>query len=357
VTGAARRAGTGWRIALWAASLCCGGLCVAAPAAAHQAGVSSSEITAEGGKVRVDLTLSSHDLQEVDADRDGVITDEEVVAQYPALRRRFERAIVVQAGETLCPLTLQDFFVDPVGTVLFRFRGPCPDEAPLHVAFQLLAISGAPGYDLSRITFRGNLVQRVFTRDDTTAVVGAADEPPGPMAGRYFALGLASVAARVDHVLLLAALLLVAPGLRPAVGVVAAYAVAQTGGLVLGALQSSPPPRLLEAMAALALAWVALDNVLFDRTGGRWGVALACGAVHGLAFAGMLRAAATVPGPPSILPFVGAVLLSDAVVGAAGLLAATALHRTPARRTAVMAISAAILVFGLYRFVARAFLA
>ena len=75
-------------------------------------------------------------------------SDAEVIAQYAALRKRFERALVVQAGATPCPLTLQDFGQDPSGGVTFRLRGPCGDDPPLRVAFQLLAVTAAPGYDL-----------------------------------------------------------------------------------------------------------------------------------------------------------------------------------------------------------------
>ncbi len=346
------------RTARRAACLLVGALWLAVPADAHQAGVSSSDVAVEGGRVRYDLTLSSHDLQEVDADHDGVVSEEEVLAQYPALRRRFERAMVVQAGATLCPLTLQDFFVDPVGTVLFRFRGPCPDEAPLKVAFQLLAMTGAPGYDLARISFRGTLTQRVFTRDETTVVIGAADESRAQVVRRFFALGLRSMAERIDQVLLLVVLLLVAPRWRPSVAIVAGYAAAQTGGLVLSALDAvNPPPRLVEAMGALAITWVALDNALFDRIEGRWRIAIVCGLVQGLALGTTLRGAPAASRWASMLAFITAVAASDVVVGVLGGATTALLRRTPSRRTAVIVVSVAVLAFGLYRFVARAFLA
>src|SRR5689334_20866150 len=100
---------------------------LAAPAAdAHQQGVSYSDVAVENGRVRYDLTLSTHDLTDVDTDQDGVISDAEVIAHYPALRRRFEHALGVQAGATPCPLTLQDYVQDPVnGGITFRLRGPC----------------------------------------------------------------------------------------------------------------------------------------------------------------------------------------------------------------------------------------
>lgn len=361
MSGAGRRARSGLTAVLHVGRMLAFAWMLVVPAAeAHQQGVSASDLTVEGGRARYDLTLSSHDLQEIDADRDGVISEEEVVAQYPALRRRLERAMVVQAGDTPCPLTLQDFFIDPAGTVLFRFRGPCPDSAPLKVAFQLLVMTGAPGYDVARITFRGTLTQRIFTRDETTAVIGAADETVRQIVPRFLALGMRSAATRMDHALLLTALLMIVPGWRPAVAIVASYAAAQTGALVLSGLDVlAVPVRLLEAMGALAIAWVALENALFDRVDGRWRVALVCGVVQGLAIGAMLRAA---PAPPalrwaSVLAFAAAVVAADAVVGGVGAAAATILRRLPARRPAVIVVSAAVLVFGLYCFVARAFLA
>ena len=67
-------------------------------AAAHQQGVSYSDVEVTDGRVRYDLTIANHDLRDVDADGDQAIRSDEVLAQYPALRRLLARSVGVAVG-------------------------------------------------------------------------------------------------------------------------------------------------------------------------------------------------------------------------------------------------------------------
>jgi hypothetical protein len=332
---------------------------LAPPASAHQQGVSYSDVAVENGRVRYDLTLSTHDLQDLDVDRDGAISDAEVIAQYAALRRRFEHAVVVQAGAMPCPLTLQDFVQDPTGGVTFRMRGPCTDEAPLRVAFQLLAMSGSAGYDLAKIRFRGTLTEHVFTREDTMVVI-VAGEGLGATARRFFALGVAHIATGYDHILFLLALLLIGGGLRALVGVVTAFTVAHSITLALATLDVVVlPSRLVESAIALSIAWVALENVLRDRSHGRWRITFLFGLVHGFGFASILRAMHLPPQgmAVSLVAFNLGVEAGQIVVVLVAYPLIGAIQRMPRRRTIVATASSAILAVALYWFVERAFFA
>ena len=329
-------------------------------AGAHQQGVSYSDVAVVDGRARYDLTLSNHDLQEIDADRDGAISEDEVLAQYAALRRHFEHALLVQAGDTPCPLSLQDFLLDPSGTVTFRLRGACPDEAPLRVAFQLLAISGAPGYDLAKIAFRGTLTEHVFTRDDTTVVIATAERVDATMR-RFFFLGVEHIATGYDPILFLVALLLVGGGLRALVGVVTAFTVAHSITLALATLDFiALPSRLVESAIALSIAWVALENVLFDQGNrGRWRITFLFGLVHGFGFAAILRAM-HLPSQSlavSLLAFNLGVEAGQIVIVLLAYPVITAVQRAPQRRVIVATASGLIFTLALYWFVERAFLA
>jgi hypothetical protein len=331
----------------------------ASPARAHQQGVSYSDVAVENGHVRYDLTLSTHDLPDLDTDHDGAISDAEVIAQYPALRKRFERALVVQAGATPCPLTLQDFGQDPSGGVTFRLRGPCSDDAPLRVAFQLLAVTAAPGYDLAKIRFRGTLTEHVFTREDTTVEIftGAG---LGETARRFFLLGVEHIATGYDHILFLLALLLIGGGLRALVGIVTAFTVAHSITLALATLDLVVlPSRLVESAIALSIAWVALENVLLDRSHGRWRITFVFGLVHGFGFASILRAMhlPTEGMAVSLVTFNLGVEAGQIVVVLLAYPLITAIQRAPRRRVIVATASSVILTVALYWFVERAFFA
>jgi hypothetical protein len=331
-----------------------------APAGAHQQGVSYSDVAVEDGRARYDLTLSSHDLQDLDVDHDGVISDNEVLAQYPALRRHFEHAVVLVAGDTLCALTLQDFVSDPTGLVTFRLRGPCPDGTPLRIAFQLLATSGNPGYNLAKIRFHGSVTEHVFTRDDTTLVILPTTEGPAATARRFFLFGVERVASGYEHILFLLALLLIGGGVRTLVGVVVAFSVAHRITLALATLEVvALPIRLVESAIALSIAWAALENVLFDRSHGRWRIAFLFGLVHGFGLASILRGMH----PPSqamttsLVAFNLGVEAGQIVVVLLAYPVIAAIQRAPRRRAIIATASSVIVTLALYWFLERAFLA
>jgi hypothetical protein len=323
--------------------------------AAHQQGVSYSDISVEGGRLRYDLNISNHDLPDMDADRDGAISDEEVLAQYPALRRRFAEALLVEAGGVRCPLELQDFMVDPAGSVTFRLRGSCGEGTPLRIGYGLLAMSGAPGYNLAKIRYRGALEEHVFTRNDTEVTIGAA-AGLAPTFRRFFLLGVEHIATGYDHILFLLALLLVGGGLRALVGIVTAFTIAHSVTLALAVLEIvTLPSRLVESAIALSIAWVALENLVFDRTDGRWRITFVFGLVHGFGFASILRAM-HLPAQGlaiSLLAFNLGVEAGQLMVVLVSYPLITAIQRTPRRRMIVSAASTAILTVALYWFIER----
>jgi hypothetical protein len=323
--------------------------------AAHQQGVSYSDISVEGGRLRYDLNLSNHDLPGMDADRDGAISDEEVLAQYPALRRRFAETLLVDAGGVRCPLELQDFVIDPAGSVTFRLRGSCGDGAPLRIGFGLLAMTGAEGYNLAKIRYHGLLEEHVFTRNDTEVTIGASAGLAATFR-RFFLLGVEHIATGYDHILFLLALLLVGGGLRALVGIVTAFTIAHSVTLALAALEIvTLPSRLVESAIALSIAWVALENLVFDRTDGRWRITFVFGLVHGFGFASILRAMhlPTQGLAISLLAFNLGVEAGQLVVVLISYPLISAIQRAPRRRMIVSAASTAILTVALYWFIER----
>jgi hypothetical protein len=330
-----------------------------AAAGAHQQGVSYSDVSVADGRVRYDLTVSSHDLQAIDVDRDGAVTDQEVIAAYPVLRRQFEHALVVQAGDAPCPLTLQDFVLDQTGAVTFRLRGPCEDRAPLRVACDLFATGVYQGYNLAKIRFRDTLTEHVFTRENSTVTVTAGEGLLGTVR-RFFSLGVEHIATGYDHILFLLALLLIGGGLRALVGVVTAFTLAHSITLALATLDLvALPSRLVESAIALSIAWVALENVVFDRAHGRWRITFLFGLIHGFGFASILRAM-HLPRESlaaSLVAFNVGVEAGQIVVVLLAYPVIVAIQRAPRRRAIVATASGVILTLALYWFVERAFLA
>ena len=323
---------------------------------AHQQGLSYSAIEVADGQVRFDLTLSVHDI-DADTDGDGVLSDDEVRAYSPTLRRTLGRALLVEAGGQACPLGLQDFTIQPNELVTFRLRGSCRDATPVHVVVRLLMLTGRNGQNFATIRAAGVLEEHVFTPDDAEVTVGAAVGFAATFQ-RFFLLGVAHIATGYDHVLFLVALLLVGGGIRSLLAIVTAFTIAHSVTLGLSVLDVVRlPTRLVESTIALSIAWVAIENLLFDRAEGRWRITFLFGLVHGFGFASVLREM-QLPRRglvASLLAFNLGVEAGQLVVVLVAYPLVSWMQRSARRRVIVAVASAAILVVALMWFVERAF--
>ena len=136
---------------------------------------------------------------------------------------------------------------------------------------------------------------------------GPASTAPAPPAGAapppdahaapvsFFALGVEHILTGYDHLLFLAALLLVCGTFREAAVVISCFTLAHSVTLALAALEVvSLPSRVVEAVIAASIVYVAVENVVRvgkERQRLRWraAVTFAFGLVHGLGFASVLR--------------------------------------------------------------------
>jgi hydrogenase/urease accessory protein HupE len=325
-------------------------------ARAHQQGVSYSDIEIGEGRVRYDLVISTHDLA-ADADGDGVVTDEEILNRFSRLRAVLEKAVTVEAGGVACPLSLQDFSIEPNELVVFRLRGACSDATPVRIVVRVLMITTVDGYNLAKIRAGGTFEEHVFTRTDGEMVIGTAPGFAGTFR-RFFMLGVEHIATGYDHVLFLFALLLVGGGWRSLVAIVTAFTIAHSVTLSLAVLDVVQlPPRLVESAIALSIAWVALENLLKADVRGRWRVTFLFGLMHGFGFASILRAM-HLPREglvASLLAFNLGVEAGQLVVVALTYPLVALMERSSHRRRFVVLASSVILVLALWWFRERAF--
>jgi len=115
------------------------------------------------------------------------------------------------------------------------------------------------------------------------------------VASAYFRLGVDHILGGIDHLLFVAALLLLVSGWRRLVGTVTAFTVAHSVTLATSTLGViTVPVAPIEALIALSIAFVAAE-VVHLRRGGRsltsqwpWVIAFAFGLLHGVGFASAL---------------------------------------------------------------------
>lgn len=107
----------------------------------------------------------------------------------------------------------------------------------------------------------------------------------------FFMLGIEHIVTGYDHLLFLAALLLVCKTFKEAAGVVTFFTIAHSITLTLAALDIvRMPARIVEPAIAASIVYVGLENIFGNhRFIWRAGITFAFGLVHGLGFASALR--------------------------------------------------------------------
>jgi len=205
------------------------------------------------------------------------------------------------------------------------------------------------------------------SRTETTLTAAA---PPSlrQVIGRYIEAGIAHIFLGYDHIAFLAAVVLWARQLWPVIKVVTAFTIAHSITLSLAALDIVRiPSSIIEPAIAASIVYVAAENFLSRDIDKRWRDTFGFGLIHGFGFASALQEfglprSALIPalasfnlgveiGQMAIVSLVVPVLL-----GMDRLLANSkgrAARPTTRSAPVVYAISAVIIGFGSYWFLAR----
>jgi hydrogenase/urease accessory protein HupE len=284
-------------------------MALAAPAAAHDDGVSSSRVEVHEREVRwqldVGLAPLARALGLTPADLQAALTP------GPA-RTRIAGYLTAAVGVTVAdrPLPAQAGALSlhpdapapgrpaPAGAPLSRvvqdivFTSPAPIQA-LDLRVAPLAELGERHRAL--VSVRWGPAERQFVRVGPGVIQldpGAMTPSRWAVAGEFLPWGIHHILLGYDHLAFLLALLVAATHLRQMIAVVTAFTLAHSVTLVLSAtLFSSLPPRVPEVLIAASVAYVAAQNLGWwrGRERNRWLVAFVFGLIHGLGFASELR--------------------------------------------------------------------
>jgi hypothetical protein len=270
---------------------CAALLAVTLPAAAHQGGLTGyADIQLQGTTVRYTLTLS-----QLPSNADALVASTPSGPDLSKLVEAVAATVAVRSGTTPCPAV--GAHVQPPGPgqlstklgVVYK----CPQEPrELVVRDDSFDVIGADLHTLAKVTWPGGEGTFAFATEQREAHFAVSNGAAAPTsAGSFFLLGIEHILSGYDHLLFLAALLVRAQSWLAVLKVVTAFTLAHSLTLALAVLGIvTPPERLVEAVIALSIAWVAASNLYVkrDRTG-RWIASLLFGLVHGLGFSAVLR--------------------------------------------------------------------
>jgi len=230
----------------------------------------------------------------------------------------------------------------------------------LSVRDDLFDVFGADYHTLARIDAAGRTTQFAFTpetRETRVTLAGGAGSRHG--LASFVLLGIEHILTGWDHLLFLLGLLLRGGSWLALAKIVTAFTLAHSITLALAALDVVVlPDRLVEAVIALSIAFVAAEN-LFGKpvVARRWLVSFCFGLVHGFGFSSALRELGLASSGllVSLFGFNAGVEIGQGVVVAVALPALALLRRTRWERRMVWSSSVAILLVGAVLFVERAF--
>lgn len=237
---------------------------LAAPALAHQVGLSRSSWKAEAGRVTGTLVLANSELNALNVQALEKVVAHSVVV--PGCSRSDNRAREVEADGVEV-------------TLVFT----CSDEAK--------------EADLGPLLERLGAGHRHLVETPGGEVVLTAQQPRFSFAGTksrstldILRMGIEHILEGADHLLFLLGLILGVRRLRDIVLVATAFTLGHSVSLSVATLGLVvPPSRLVEPLIALSLVWVGVENLFKGEAKGRWRIAALFGLIHGFGFASALR--------------------------------------------------------------------
>ncbi len=264
---------------------------------AHDLGLSQGEyrVTDDGIRARLGFNPSELALAvpELDPDHDGRVTREEADRARSALAAALPEAVRIQGRDRECAAIIDTVTYVDERSVEIDLHWPCavaPTGASARFAWfdRLLASHRHIALVGEGETPRSFVLSE---RDANFTITSDADTSAQSPGWGMVALGLHHVLTGYDHLMFLLGLVIFARGAKALVKIITAFTVGHSVSLAVAVLGWwVPPSRPVEAIIALSIAFIALENWTGKGQERRALITLLFGLVHGFGFAGALGA-------------------------------------------------------------------
>jgi hypothetical protein len=300
------------------------------PAFAHVVSMSSGVLTIEGARARYVLRMPLYEVAHVGNP---------------------ETALLAQVRFAGAKLVRSDCRADSARDAYtcsaeYEFTAP-PDR--LDAECTLSSITVPNHVHLLRAEMGGRRDQGVFDRSSTRVTLRFRPPSPAETAMAEARGGFLRALGGPAQILFLAALALAARSRGELLRLGAMFLLGQISAVLIAPLAGwEPAPRFVEAAAALAIAYLAVEILLLPKAGARWLIAGVLGVFYGLFLHLFVQTAGYRPG----FVLAGAAIAEAAVIAALAFLIARVAKWGQACAT-VQVAAAALLVFGVGWFIVR----
>jgi len=276
-------------------------------ARAHLGNISYADFQVRGNQVLLQFKYAAHVTPGIAASDSSPATRAQVLALESGISHWLADTAQVESGGTRCRLGIENL-VGPDRNqdleVVALWTCDVPEVKGFRLNFHPLGSVLSEWQTIVSLRMGGQSYSTVLTPGATRWQVGEAGPPAGgatsetdaEAAGeggstfsRFFSLGVEHIWTGYDHLLFLLAVLLAGGGIARLAGIVTSFTIAHS--ITLGAAATGLvrlPVEPVEAVIALSIVYVALEN-LFERGADRRAlVTFAFGLIHGFGFASVL---------------------------------------------------------------------
>ncbi len=271
---------------------------------AHWADLSAAEISTTSNETQIILTFPTGLVAEMDTDGNQVLSQDEIHLHHAELTNYFLEHIQLSDSQGQKPSinfsTVNNANIPPDlgiasgthSTVKLIYTW-MQEPRDITIDYNLFLAGVSTASCLATILQDDNTQTFVFTPENRTLRLEGNKTPFWTQVGSFIILGVEHILTGYDHLLFLLALLALGGSFGYLLKVVSAFTVAHSVTLTLATLDViSLPPRLIESVIALSIAYVAAENLWRKRESAerwRWLLTFVFGLVHGMGFAGILQ--------------------------------------------------------------------
>lgn len=340
------------------------GIVATSVAHAHLGNLSYADFEARGSDVFLKFRYAAHATPGYPADQQQRVSRAQILGLEGGISAWLDRTVDVVSNGARCTPSL-DNIVGPDSnddlTLFALWRCPAAEVPGFRVNFRALSATMDDWKTIATASVGGKTYSTVFEPALTLWLVADAGLPVGvPKASqatggssfrRFFVLGVEHIWTGYDHLLFLLAVLLAGGGLGRLAAIVTSFTVAHS--ITLGAAATGMvhlPIAPVEALIALSIVYVALENIFDLGADRRALITFAFGLVHGFGFASVLSETALPVGEVlmPLLAFNLGVEGGQLAVVAAVLPVLSLLMREPRRRAIQVGLSVVVALAGAY---------
>lgn len=266
---------------------------------AHSINMNYSDLNIEGNEILYDLFIEQTDLfPQFGTDLDNLVNDE-LASQK--IESYLQKDLRIDADSKPLTMELVSMNMAQKGAVRgmeFHLTFIADEEIEQFNLHYDLVFDDAPAHTSVLMVHAGEYFQQdMIDSTNRDILINLSEDLPqdlpqpeiGSVLWKYFVLGIEHILTGYDHLLFLVSLVLIASRFKDALEIVTAFTIGHSITLFLVATDRiQVSSHWVEALIALTICYVAVENMFVQKTKWRWLLTALFGLIHGMGFAGAL---------------------------------------------------------------------